>query len=150
MTGYLARAAGACGRILCLALLTILAAVATAGAQIPVNCNSNSAALHTISNAGFAAGQTYELEGTCVGSIQITLTSSSVTIEDGEIQGTVSINGSFVTLSNLTIDGTGATSDAMIIDDARAVTLNNVIVQNFTPDLGIVLSNGATVPINGS
>jgi hypothetical protein len=72
-----------------------------------------------------------------------------VTIEDGKIQGTVTINGSFVTLSSLTIDGTGATSDAMIIDDARAVTLNNVIVQNFTPALGIVLSDGAPLTIDG-
>jgi hypothetical protein len=135
------------GRRFCLALAAILAGAGMARAQTVVDCTSNSGAL---SNTIFSSGQSYEVQGTCIGHVQVLRGAVLVAIGPapggGEIQGTLFVAGAQFSLSNITVDGTGAdtseNSGTGILNLADGTSFNNVVVQNFVSGRGVDVDGG--------
>jgi hypothetical protein len=144
------------------AVVSVLGAGA-ALAQTVVNCTSVPGALATFFAGSVPVGTTVEVDGNCVG--QVNITNTQVTIEQagggGTIYGVIFIAGSVVNIENITIDGTGegepengpgvriqGGSPGGPTSFLSAVSLIGVTVENFHDD-GIGLGRGGTIDISG-
>jgi hypothetical protein len=124
-----------------------------------INCTSSASALQTaaavaaVTFVSVPVASTVQILGTCVGDVAINQAISAGAIIEphpsgGHIQGSLTISVPNVTISNLLIDGTGASGPAIqLTGRATGIVLNDVTLQN-SPSHGISIGSGSMV-VNG-